>query len=291
MLYGLVFFTGDGKATPKLGIDLQGGTRVTLSARTAEGAVPPREQLVQAQAIIEERVNGLGVSGAEVVLDGNNLTITVPGEEGDQARSLGQTAQLRFREVLGQPIPAPRGAGTPGAGTTGRSHSRPRTGPRPGEQPASPVTSRRGRGPGPRSSATSPRSPSRPRCRDPPRPPRAGRRDPGGARAAAGAGPAPAPGRPTRRRRLAAAADPELAAAIAQARETRQSQDPAVCSRRSSRSTARPRTRCAATTTRRSRWSPATRTAPRSTSSARPSSKAPRSSRRRPSRTSRASDT
>ena len=94
VLYGLVFLTGDRSPTPKLGIDLQGGTRVTLTARTESGGEPPREQLLQAQSIIEQRVNGLGVSGAEVVLDGTNITITVPGEEGDQARSLGQTAQL-----------------------------------------------------------------------------------------------------------------------------------------------------------------------------------------------------
>ena len=105
-LYALVFLTGDGRPVPKLGIDLQGGTRVTLTARTASGTEPPREQLLQAQSIIEQRVNGLGVSGAEVVLDGSNITITVPGEEGDQARSLGQTAQLRFREVIGGPVSA-----------------------------------------------------------------------------------------------------------------------------------------------------------------------------------------
>jgi preprotein translocase subunit SecD len=105
-LYALVFFTGDGSPTPKLGIDLQGGTRVTLQPRTETGAEPPREQLEQAQQIIDERVNGLGVLGAEVVVDGSNLTITVPGQEGEQARSLGQTAQLRFREVVGGPYAA-----------------------------------------------------------------------------------------------------------------------------------------------------------------------------------------
>ncbi|MBW0106778.1 protein translocase subunit SecD, partial [Pseudonocardia sp. KRD-291] len=114
ILYALVLFTGGGNISPKLGIDLQGGTRVTLTARTENGAVPPRDQLVQAQQIIEQRVNGLGVSGAEVVLDGSNLTITVPGEGGDEARSLGQTAQLRFREVIGGPIPANTGASAPG---------------------------------------------------------------------------------------------------------------------------------------------------------------------------------
>ncbi|WP_433508062.1 protein translocase subunit SecD [Pseudonocardia halophobica] len=122
VLYALVAFTGDRSFAPKLGIDLQGGTRVTLTARTESGQVPPRDQLVQAQAIIEQRVNGLGVSGAEVVLDGNNITITVPGDQGEQARSLGQTAQLRIRPVVGQPIAAtpaapPAGQGTGGATT------------------------------------------------------------------------------------------------------------------------------------------------------------------------------
>ncbi|GAA4685765.1 protein translocase subunit SecD [Pseudonocardia yuanmonensis] len=119
VLYALVAFTGDRSFAPKLGIDLQGGTRVTLTARTESGQVPPRDQLVQAQSIIEQRVNGLGVSGAEVVLDGNNITITVPGEQGEQARSLGQTAQLRIRPVVGQPIAATPAAPPAGQDTGG----------------------------------------------------------------------------------------------------------------------------------------------------------------------------
>jgi len=106
LLYGLVFATPDHRAAPKLGIDLQGGTRVTLTARTENGGVPPKESLEQARQIIETRVNGIGVQGTEVVLDGSNIVITVPGEGGEQAKDLGQTAQLRFREVVGQPIPA-----------------------------------------------------------------------------------------------------------------------------------------------------------------------------------------
>ncbi|MFI6031764.1 protein translocase subunit SecD [Amycolatopsis magusensis] len=98
-LYSLVFFTGNGKPTPKLGIELQGGTRVTLTARTLDGGEPPKEALEQAKTIIETRVNGIGVAGTEVVLDGNNVVITVPGEQGDQAKSLGQTAKLGFRKV------------------------------------------------------------------------------------------------------------------------------------------------------------------------------------------------
>ncbi|NED62761.1 protein translocase subunit SecD, partial [Streptomyces sp. SID10244] len=99
VVWGLVFFTGGGSPTPKLGIDLQGGTRVTLTARTPDGKPPSRDQLNQAKQIIEQRVNGLGVSGSEVVVNGNNLVITVPGDDGKQARSLGQTARLFVRPV------------------------------------------------------------------------------------------------------------------------------------------------------------------------------------------------
>ncbi len=88
--YLLVFFTGDREAKPKLGIDLQGGTRVTLTARTPDGSAPTREALAQAQQIITDRVNGLGVSGSEVVVDGDNLVITVPGNDGSAARNLGR---------------------------------------------------------------------------------------------------------------------------------------------------------------------------------------------------------
>lgn len=112
-LYALVFFTGDKSPTPKLGIDLQGGTRVTLTARTPDGSRPSQESLRQAQQIIETRVNGLGVSGSEVVIDGDNLVITVPGEDSSQARTLGQTARLYIRPVLGSQAAAPPGSTPP----------------------------------------------------------------------------------------------------------------------------------------------------------------------------------
>ncbi|HJQ45538.1 MAG TPA: protein translocase subunit SecD [Amycolatopsis sp.] len=100
VLYLLVFFTGGGKPTPKLGIDLQGGTRVTLTARTPDGSAPSKDSLNQARQIIERRVNGIGVSGTEVILDGSNIVITVPGAQGDEAKKLGQTAKLGIRKVL-----------------------------------------------------------------------------------------------------------------------------------------------------------------------------------------------
>lgn len=104
IVYSLVFFTGDRSATPKLGIDLQGGTRVTL---VPQGQEPTREQLEDARNIIENRVNGMGVSGASVVVDGNTLVITAAGDDTSEVRNLGQTSQLAFRPVLQAPAPDP----------------------------------------------------------------------------------------------------------------------------------------------------------------------------------------
>ena len=120
VLYALVFFTGDGKPTPKLGIDLQGGTSVTLTARTPDGGAPTRTALDQARQIIETRVNGIGVSGAKVLLDGNNVVITVPGAQGDQAKNLGKTAKLGFRKVVTTEPVAPQAVppATPPASTS-----------------------------------------------------------------------------------------------------------------------------------------------------------------------------
>jgi preprotein translocase subunit SecD len=119
--YLLMFLTGDKGTKPKLGIDLQGGTRVTLTARTPDGSAPTREALEQAQQIISSRVDGLGVSGSEVVIDGDNLVITVPGNDGNEARNLGQTARLYIRPVV-HSMPAREAApaaGQPGAPAEG----------------------------------------------------------------------------------------------------------------------------------------------------------------------------
>ncbi|WP_165242177.1 protein translocase subunit SecD [Corynebacterium lizhenjunii] len=104
VIYALVFFTGSKSPAAKLGIDLQGGTRVTL---VPQGGEPTSEQLAQARQILEQRVNGMGVSGAEVVTNGNTLVITVPGEDASQAQAVGQTSKLLFRPVDAQPMPDP----------------------------------------------------------------------------------------------------------------------------------------------------------------------------------------
>src|ERR687885_1252087 len=118
-LYALVVFTGSSH-TPQLGLDLQGGTTVTLTARTPDGKAPDRQDLELARQIIEQRVNGLGVAEAEVVTEGNsNIVISVPGDNGERARELGATAQLRLRPVIqsaaAQPTATPPATPTDGS--------------------------------------------------------------------------------------------------------------------------------------------------------------------------------
>ncbi len=58
-----------------------------------------------------DAVNGLGVSGSEVIIDGDNLVITVPGNDSSEARNLGQTARLYIRPVI-HAMPAAAGQGS-----------------------------------------------------------------------------------------------------------------------------------------------------------------------------------
>ena len=74
-------------------------------------------------------MNGLGVSGSEVVIDGDNLVITVPGNDSSEARNLGQTARLYIRPVI-YVMPAQE-PGPPQAGQA--PGEAPPTGPPPGE--------------------------------------------------------------------------------------------------------------------------------------------------------------
>ncbi|MBB2772275.1 MULTISPECIES: protein translocase subunit SecD [Mycolicibacterium] len=221
----LVFLTGDKKADPKLGIDLQGGTRVTLTARTPDGSPPSRESLAQAQQIISARVDGLGVSGSEVVVDGDNLVITVPGNDGNEARNLGQTARLYIRPVVhamqaqpaaardgqqpaqpaqpGQPQQAP---GLPGLPGLVPQQPQPEQAPPPAAPPAETPPAPQPR-PYPQQPAPSPTEPS-----PAPAPPA-----PAGPATPA---PSPTPGPPNKRA--------DLAQRIADEKQLRQSTDPSI---------------------------------------------------------------
>lgn len=88
--------------TPKLGLDLQGGTTITLTATNTSGSgTISQSSLEQARTIIEQRVNSLGVGEAAVTVAGNNqIQVSVPNVQGEKlVEMVGQTAQLEFRRV------------------------------------------------------------------------------------------------------------------------------------------------------------------------------------------------
>jgi preprotein translocase subunit SecD len=89
--------------TPKLGLDLQGGLSMTLSAYQQGSDEPPTpETMEQARQIIENRVNSTGVSEPEVYVEGTeNIVVNVAGDDIDEdaLRDVGAPAELRFRIV------------------------------------------------------------------------------------------------------------------------------------------------------------------------------------------------
>jgi preprotein translocase subunit SecD len=102
LLYVLVFATGDHKAKPKLGLDLVGGTSLTMTATTIGGR-PTSDQMTTARSIINQRVDAVGVSEAEVVIQGKNqIVVNVAGQgQGEKLSHLLNPAKLEFRAVLG----------------------------------------------------------------------------------------------------------------------------------------------------------------------------------------------
>ena len=106
-LYGLVALIdlnnkkgSDSAWQPRLGLDLEGGTRITLQAKSTDGNVT-QAKLDQARDIIDQRVNATGVSEAEVTTQGSNqVIIEIPGERrAGIVDEVGKTAQMRFRLV------------------------------------------------------------------------------------------------------------------------------------------------------------------------------------------------
>jgi preprotein translocase subunit SecD len=86
-------------SSPQLGLDLQGGISVVLQPKED----PPAGALDQAIEIIRTRVDALGVAEPEIARQGDAVVVQLPGVR-NQRRALdivGQTAELRFRPVLG----------------------------------------------------------------------------------------------------------------------------------------------------------------------------------------------
>lgn len=149
-LIGGMFYSGT--MTPRLGIDLAGGTSFTLQAENMPGKPNAINEtnMKTAAGIMDRRVNGLGVSETEVQTQGqDHIIVNIPrGTNAKQARQqVGTTAQLGFRPVLtttaGTKTPEPKPSpsqgkndksGDKGKGTQQKASSSPTPGSKPTTQ-------------------------------------------------------------------------------------------------------------------------------------------------------------
>ncbi|WP_199790142.1 protein translocase subunit SecD [Streptomyces canus] len=131
ILIAIVALTGgmflSGHTTPRLGIDLAGGTSITLEAKADQGSAINKANMDTAVDIMNRRVNGLGVSEAEVQTQGDrNIIVNIPkGTNSKEARDqVGTTAKLYFRPVLAQEATG-AAAATPSPSASGSSTASP----------------------------------------------------------------------------------------------------------------------------------------------------------------------
>ncbi|MET8080101.1 protein translocase subunit SecD [Streptomyces sp. NPDC005303] len=132
ILIAIVALTGgmflSGHTTPRLGIDLAGGTSITLEAKAEQGSAINKANMDTAVDIMNRRVNGLGVSEAEVQTQGDrNIIVNIPkGTNSKEARDqVGTTAKLYFRPVLAQEATGPAAATSPSPSASGSSKASP----------------------------------------------------------------------------------------------------------------------------------------------------------------------
>lgn len=92
---------GGGSWTPKLALDLEGGTQIILAPQLEDGQTASQEQLDQAVSIIRQRVDASGVAEAEINTEGNNVVVRIPGELDAETRArIESSAKLELRPVL-----------------------------------------------------------------------------------------------------------------------------------------------------------------------------------------------
>lgn len=83
----------------QLGLDLRGGSQLTLQLIKDKGSVT-KEELASVKAVLDRRVNNLGVSESNLQTLGNNqLILELPGEQDplSASRVIGKTALLEFK--------------------------------------------------------------------------------------------------------------------------------------------------------------------------------------------------
>lgn len=87
--------------SPKLALDLEGGTQIILAPQLESGQDVTQEQLEQAVSIIRQRVDAGGVAEAEIRTQGNNVVVSIAGEpDAATLDRIQSSAKLEFRPVL-----------------------------------------------------------------------------------------------------------------------------------------------------------------------------------------------
>ncbi|MFS0885629.1 protein translocase subunit SecD [Aeromicrobium sp. 179-A 4D2 NHS] len=87
---------------PNLGLDLRGGTQITLEAKSTDRVEADAEATDRALEVLRGRVDALGVSEPTLARSGENRIIVELPNVQDPAKAaevIGQTATLEFREV------------------------------------------------------------------------------------------------------------------------------------------------------------------------------------------------
>jgi preprotein translocase subunit SecD len=108
IIVGLVALNGAGVLwsgaswTPKLALDLEGGTQIILAPKLESGQQVTQDQLNQAVSIIRQRIDASGVSEAEINTQGtSNIVVSIPGRPDDETlRRIESSAKLEFRPVI-----------------------------------------------------------------------------------------------------------------------------------------------------------------------------------------------
>ncbi|WP_434063463.1 protein translocase subunit SecD [Pengzhenrongella frigida] len=101
-------FLSDATMTPKLALDLEGGTQLILKPVATGDTEITSETIAEAIRIIRQRVDSSGVAEAEITSQGgSNIVVALPGTPDKATLDLVRTsAQMRFRPVLAIGAPA-----------------------------------------------------------------------------------------------------------------------------------------------------------------------------------------
>ena len=122
--------------SPRLGLDLRGGTQVILSPVSTNGVPITDDQLKQSVEIIRQRVDGFGVAESEVTTQGSGdnatIIVSIPGTTNQAILdSLSTTAKLDFRPVINEDYGSPQARPTVSPSVSPSGSASPSTKPAP----------------------------------------------------------------------------------------------------------------------------------------------------------------